>query len=118
MVEAPAPTRHRYTLGACRRCGAFELHRTQARTLLHKLAKRLTPLVPMRCPACGTRSLRFASAAAARPSPPPERAQTAPIHSRRERRRRRRMRRRLTAVAWVVGSAAVAAALGYVASIG
>ena len=119
MVEAEPKARHRYTVGQCGRCGAFELHRTSARTFAQKLVKTLTPLVPMRCPACGTRTLRLPAAAKPRPSPPPAREPVrSPPHSRRERRRRRRVRRRIRAAVWLLGAAATAAALGYYASLG
>jgi len=117
MSAAATQPRYRYTVGHCRRCGAFELHRSRPRTALHKLARKLTPLVPLRCPACGTRTLRLPSAAAKRPEVPPER-QLAPPVSRHERRKRRRLRRRLTAFVWFAGAAITAGTLGYIASLG
>jgi hypothetical protein len=117
MPASARQPRYRYTVGRCRRCGAFELHRSQARTLIQKLARKFTPLVPLRCPACGSRTLRLAAAAEARPAPPPVR-EDVPQLSRRERRRRRRLRRRITAAAWVIGAALTAGTLGYMASLG
>jgi len=116
MVDA-SPARSRYTIGRCRRCGAFELHRCQPRTAWQRSMKRLTPLVPMRCPACGTRTLRLAAAAHPRPAPPPALGQI-PQPSRHARRQRRRLRRRLNAAAWVLGAAATAGVLGYLARRG
>lgn len=113
---ARSKSRHaRYTLGHCRRCGAFELHRTRAKTLAHQLATALTPLVPLRCPACGTRTLRFPSAAKPRPDAPGVLIVSKRVRasSRRAARKRRRMAR-FVAFYGVVLS--IAAAMGYFAS--
>ena len=117
MVAALAQPRRRsrYTQGRCARCGAYELHRTRARSVGEKLALWVSPLVPLRCPACGQRALRWPSAAAPRQEAPA--LQVVPRRIRASsRRRQRRMRRLARLVAFYALVMSLAAAAGYFAS--
>lgn len=118
MVAAlaqPRSRRSRYTQGRCSRCGAYELHRSRAKSFGEKLVSLGTPLVPLRCPACGTRTLRLPSAVEPRREAPA--LQVLPRRQRASSRRRaRRMRRMARFIAFYAAVLSLAAAMGYFAS--
>ena len=106
----PSP---RYTVGACRRCGAHELHVSRDMSRFEMLVSALSPLRPLRCPACGLRGFMRASLADPRPEPAGP-TQVVP----RPRRRGSKMkaharRRRVRELMFVVAALGAAAAMGY-----
>ena len=116
-----SPTSSRFSRGRCTSCGSYELHRSRPRTPLERFLRSTTPLIPVRCPACGRRELRSQEVAEPRivadptPSPPVGHQHSARASpSRRGRRRRRALRRK---IAIFVGSIALAAAVGYMAGV-
>ena len=119
MPAAAATTSH-YSRGRCGRCGSYELHRSRPRTPFERLLRAVTPITPMRCPACGKRELRTQGQAERIPVPAPPAelgVQSAPNatprkpSSRRQGRPARDRRRRQWAV--VAGSVAMAIFVGY-----